>query len=231
MKPEPLNATGKVLWAESTLRYLVVGMLLCISCCAPAWGRTVTNEELDFRLSVPNRYIQLPSSGDTIFTFATSDPTSGVPEATVVVQRLHGTIGTDHMDLAATGIPDAHLLSGRWKTFDIDILAGHLSQNGLAFSVRGAQIPLQHEAIQVIVLVPIKLEARADSDLQEFLAGLDGPSNWSTQEYISPQESGRLLGEGIARLAVTIALLAAGTIAIVRYFRRRKDGRRNQKMG
>lgn len=211
--------------------HLCLSAWLSVSCCVLALGGTVTSTDPDFSLTVPAGYIQI-TSPNAIYAFATSDPAAGkVPDATVAVQRLHGTIGPGHMDLSATGIPDAHFLRGKWKTFDIDIVAGHVTRNGIPFAMRGAQIPLQHEAIQILLLVPAEQDARADRIMQEFLAGLDGPSNWPSQPALSAEERGRLLGGGIVRLAITIGLLFAGAVALIRYFRRRKHARHVGKAG
>jgi hypothetical protein len=220
-----MNRGGNATTTPSMLWRLLVGTLLWVSCCVSSQGRTVSDNELNFSLTVPDRYIQLASSGDTVYSFATSDPAAGVPEAVIAVQRMHGVIGPEPLDLAATGISDAHFLNEKWKTFDIDGFAGHLTKNGIQFAARAVQIPLQREAVQIIVVVPIEREAIADGVLREFLAGLDGPSNWPIKPELSPYERGRLLGQGVVRLAVTIALLAAVTVAVVRYFRRPKNGR------
>jgi hypothetical protein len=139
--------------------------------------------------------------------FATSDdPAQGIPDAVVIIGRMHGVLGRKHFDPSKAPIPgvsDARIRQQKWKTFDIDVIEGHVSQGGIRMSVRAAQIPLKPEAIQLVVLVPVGKEAEADALLTELLAGLDGPSNWLT-DY----EWSESIGQVVACIVVlTIAPL------------------------
>src|SRR5271165_2491644 len=69
-----------------------------------ALAATFTPKELNFTLTISDDYLSLPASGDTLYTFTNSTPASGPPDATIAIQRLHGTIGTDHIDLNAVGL-------------------------------------------------------------------------------------------------------------------------------
>jgi hypothetical protein len=95
-----------------------------------------------------------------------------------------------------------------------------VAQGDIHMCERGAQVPLRNEAIQVNVAALAGKEAEADALLGELLAGLDGQTNWLTDE-----ERGARLGEGLAKMAIWIGLLAVGITAGYRALRKRYSRR------
>lgn len=192
---------------------------------ASAAARTITDTTFHFTVRVPEGYIDVPSVGDGLHSFATSDPADGLPDGTVVIQRLHGTIGREHMSLKSTGLADAHFLPGKWKTYDIDVVAAHIRQGDIRLSLVGAQIPLKHEAIQVMVLVPAAREAEAPGILQTFLAGLEGESSWDSAAAapLTEAERGKLVGSGLGTMVGIVGALGIlGVLVYVWYAGNRK---------
>ena len=202
------------------MKYLIC-LLAMVSAGTTSLAATITDTRFNFTLVISDRYRQFPGAADSLYYFATSDPANGVPDATIAIQRLHGTIGKEHLDLSATGLPGAQLLTGQWKSFTVDVFAAQVDATGTKMAIRGAQLPLAHEAVQIIVAVPLAREASAEGILNEFLTGFDGPSNWSTPKPITPKKRGELIGEGIGRMLLTIAMLILGVGALIRFIRRR----------
>jgi hypothetical protein len=177
-----------------------------------AWGMVARATFLDstvgFKLEAPNRFIQFPipvGSSKVLAAFATSDPAAGVPDAAVGITRPGCLIGREHLQVSKlpANIPvhEAKVYTTRWKTFKVDVIAGRQKVEKATLAVRMAQIPLKPEAIQVVVAVPVEQEAKADGILQEFLANLDGPSNWLTDEDRS-ERLGYIVGMVIMLAAV-----------------------------
>ncbi len=91
-----------------------------------------------------------------------------------------------------------------------------MTQGDVRVAVRGAQVPLKGEAIQVAVTVPQGKDAQADALLSELLAGLDGPSNWLPAE--APEWLnllGGVLGVGLVGL---VGALVVGLVRVVTHF-------------
>jgi hypothetical protein len=197
-----------------------IAVVLVAAVAGPSEGRTVTNQELNYTLVVPDWLQPIATSPamPAIFAaYATSDPSEGLPDVWVTVARLGGIIGQGHLDpTKIPGITGVKVFQRKWKTFDLEVFEGHLATGGLRVTSWGAQIPLRREAIQINVCVPEGKEARADALLGELLAGLDGPSNW-----LSDTDRAERLGE----LTVYVAVLVIAVIVVIRARRRRSRQR------
>jgi hypothetical protein len=183
-------------------------------------ARTIKNVELGYTLVVPDRFQPITPQAGMVDAFATSDPSQGMPDAIVSISRLHGTIGRDHLDPSKTPIPgvsDVHVRQQRWKTFDVDVIEGQVVQGDVRLAIRGVQVPLKREAIQLNIAVLPGKEAQADALLSELLTGLDGPTNWLTDE-----ERGERLGSGIVKMAFFGGLLIGGLVTGFRALKKRR---------
>ena len=187
-------------------------------------ARTISNAELNFTLVVPDRLKPLapprPGMGpDTVAAFATSDQSHGLPDATVSITRMHGVIGREHLDPSKTPVPGvagARVRQQKWKTFDIDVIEGEVARGNVHMATRMAQVPLKGEAIQVGVAVPLGKEDLADALLSELLAGLDGSSNWLTDE-----EREDRLARNLGRLTAWAVALVVIFVLVIRAYRKR----------
>jgi len=83
-------------------------------------------------------------------------------------------------------------------------------------ATRMAQVPLKGEAIQVGVAVPLGKEDLADALLSELLAGLDGSSNWLTDE-----EREDRLARNLGRLTAWAVALVVIFVLVIRAYRKR----------
>ncbi len=196
----------------------------CVLCLAlatlagTAEARTIKNAELNYTLVVPDSLKEVTPYPGMVATFVRSDPARGIPDLVVSIKRMHGVLGRKHFDPSKAPIPGvsgARVRQQKWKGFDIDVLEGEVSQGGVYMSLRGAEIPLKTEAIQLGVFVPVGKEAEADALLSELLAGLDGPSNWLTDEQWSEQ-----IGQAVGGMVVLAILL----FFAIRVWRKRRRG-------
>jgi len=188
-------------------RYYLIGLLAFFALLATrARAQMVTNTDPNFTLQVPNGFAQYPADPDSLYIFATSDPANGPPDAAVAIQRLRGTIGRERARLPKDAAPGSQLTTTRWKSFDVDVMAEHISANGVDVERRVAQIPIARHAVQIVVMVPASSTADPDAILQSFVSGLDGPSNWSAELNNTPSIVG-------AVSALLVILLISGSKA------------------
>jgi hypothetical protein len=107
-------------------------MLLSLTAAARCAGPiTVHNEEIGFSLTAPTGFEPL-NAPNLLRAFQDKRKVTGVPEATIAVQRLGGVIGRDPLDLAAARrgfektappgfhLTDLHVLPEPWKGFQLD---------------------------------------------------------------------------------------------------------------
>ncbi|MEN6452388.1 MAG: hypothetical protein ABFC96_18010 [Thermoguttaceae bacterium] len=219
--PMPDSIDIRTCRPRPTLLTRLAACVICLEIAAlagTAEARTIKNAELDYTLVVPDSLEEVTPNPGMLATFVRYDPARGIPDMVVSIKRMHGVLGRKHFDPSKApirGVSGASVRQQKWKGFDIDVLEGEVSQGGVMMSLRGAQIPLRTEAIQLGVLVPVGKEAEADALLSELLAGLDGPSNWLTDEQRSEQ-----IGEAVGGMVVLAVLLFFG----IRSWRKRRRG-------
>ncbi len=205
------------------MRMPFIAAALIVAALAPsADGSTmITHAGLDFKLDVPEKLKSIAPPADVVAALVTANPDEGSPYFVVTTTRLHGMIGREHLDPSKVHLPGGKAVRVRqqkWKSFDIDVLEGEVEQEGVQMSVLGARIPLRNEAIQLNVTGPRGKEAEAQSLLTELLAGLDGPSNWLTDN----ERWGRL-GQALGQATIYGLVLLIGIIYVIwtRFQRRR----------
>jgi hypothetical protein len=181
---------------------LVLGIALTPSSRA---AETLTNEEFNFTLSVPNGFIRLPNSAGAIYTFATSDPQDGVPDVTVSIQSLDAEIGREPLKRISARLPGARVTPIRWKTFDVELVSYTAEAEGIRVATRSVQLPIKGRAIQIVAASPNDKTREASRAISAFVAGLDGRSNWRTQV-----EQRERVG-----YALVIGVLAVGVLVVL----------------
>jgi len=184
-------------------------------------GITVTNTVPEFTLTLPDRYMQLKSTGNAVCSFGTKDQTAG---ALVGVYLLGHTIEPETDGRPQVQTPAARRISATWKAFPIDVTAWHTTaKNGSTLAARWAPIPLQQQAVSILVLVPVEKEALADGLLQDFLTGLDGPSNWQVAQPLTSAERAARLVLGLGLMLVLLAGPPLGLRAWQRHVARQME--------
>jgi hypothetical protein len=166
-------------------------------------GITVTNAVPEFTLTLPDRYASVKQTGDALYTFGTTDQAAG---SVVGVYRLGHTIEQGADVRPQVQAPDARMISATWKLFPVDVHAWHTTaKNGAISAARWVQIPLQQEAVSILVLIPVEKEALADGLLQDFLSGLDGPTNWKIEQPLTTVERAERIALGLGLALVLLA--------------------------
>jgi len=184
-------------------------------------GITVTNTVPEFTLTLPDRYVQVKSIGDALYTFGTKDRTAGALVGVYPLGRIiePGIVGPPQIQE-----PDARQIPALWKTFPVEVTAWHTkAKDGTRSAARWVQIPLKQQAVSILVIVPVAKEAFADELLADFLSGLDGPSNWRVEQPLTAAERAVRLALG---LGLTLVLLAGPPLALrawVRYVARQRE--------
>jgi hypothetical protein len=91
--------------------HAMIGILLWAGCAAAARADVFTCTDPQFTLNEPDGYVQVPATGDVLYSCATSDPNFSMPDAIIEIVRLPGTIRRGPIDLddptLKTYIPDA----------------------------------------------------------------------------------------------------------------------------
>jgi hypothetical protein len=183
-------------------------------------GITFTNTDPEFTLTLPDRYLSIKSTGDALCTFGTADQSAG---ALVAIYRLGRTIEPGSTDISQFKMQDARRIDATWKALPLDVIAWHtMSDKGAKSAARWVQIPLQHQAISILVFVPLEKEAFADGLMRDFLIGLDGPTNWTVAPVLTSTERATRIALGLAWLVVLHAGLILGVRAWRRHVLRRK---------
>jgi hypothetical protein len=143
-----------------------------------------------------------------------------MPDAIIEVMRLPSTTGAGPADLddptLKTYVPDASATTEKWKTFTINGLYGHTRAGQYLYSIRAAVIPLQGNAIFVGVLTPVAKESTAEPILQNLIAGIDGPSSWSSFVGFGP-------GKGFGQLSIFFIMLGGAIGLVLKHIR---DGKK-----
>ena len=184
-------------------------------------GITVTNTVPEFTLTLPDRYFQLKSTGNALCNFGTKDRTAG---ALVGVYPLGHTIEPGIVGAPQVQDPDSRQIPATWKTFSINVTAWHPApRNGTRSAALSAQIPLKQQAVSILVLVPVEKEAFAEGLLQDFLTGLDGPSNWRVERPLTATERAMRLALGLGLMVVLLAGPPLGLRAWQRHVARQME--------
>jgi hypothetical protein len=183
----------------------VVGML---------WGGVavgssqVRNAELGYTLTLPAGFQEYPegrSQKAVVDCWTETTPVSAHGGIILFVQRMHGVLPRERMrqeDLPAT----THLVTLKWKGFDIDGLSTRTSKDNVPVFVLASQVPLRREAVQLVVSGPADQEARAQEMMTAMLATLDGETNWLTPAERAAR-LGRIAGGWIAIGLAVVAVL------------------------
>lgn len=180
-------------------------------------GETVSNQQLGFRLTVPDGFVQDPGrvKGNVVCAFQ-RQPAAGQKMSTfILVTRLGGVLGRKKIDSkeVATRKPQITITTEKWKEFEIEVFRVLERAGDLQLITFNAQVPLKPEAVQIAVIGEAAREIELQSTLRSVLGSLEGSTNWlNTDQRVSK------FTEGITRLAITVGvlvILAVGVLAVI----------------
>ena len=196
--------------------------LLLLAAVSGVGGAQATNKELGYTLTVPEGFVAHPAGktrSDIVECWAEEKAPSEAGAVSLCVERLHGTLGREPMTAEQLGSPNLLLTSFRWNEFDIEGVESVASADNGFTSTFVAQIPLEKEAIQLIVQGPGSQRTRVRAVMTTTLVSLVGETGWRSKIQLVEQYADRY-----GRLAVKIlgGLLAVILGVVVRARRRRK---------
>ena len=207
-------ASGYAWRSLRTFPLILAIPLLFLALAGPALAAapvTVNDAQHGFAFVVPDGFVDAPQAMGPHVLHAYQR--GNAPEgsfALVQLQSLSGPIGREHLDRAMVekAMHDAARLQGaeisgfdyrkvKWKSFDLELMVVWMGAGDTKVVTLAAQVPLAKQAVQVQIVGPAVDEARLRQDLDAFLAGLDGKSNWLTEDEKSEKISsliGSLVG-------------------------------------
>ena len=193
------------LFTRGLMRAGIAAVLLLAAASGVADAQ-VTNRELGYTLTVPAGFVAHPAgktNADIVDCWGEEAPSDAGP-ITLCVERLRGTLGREPMTAEQLGSPNLLLTSFRWNEFDIEgVEAVATPDNGFT-STFVAQIPLEKEAIQLIVRGPGSHRARVRAAMTTTLVSLVGETGWLSRLQ-SFERYGRLAGKIVGGILAVLA--------------------------
>jgi len=177
--------------------------------------QVATNTQLGYHFTLPEGFGPFPSGRsqqDVVDCWTETAAVSPSGALVLCVQRMRGTLGRER--LKQQDLPAAmQLRSLTWKGFTIDGLRTDTVESGNPVVILAAQVPLRHEAIQLILAGPRDQGERAEAIMTAVLGTLEGETNWLSAE----ERAGRL--GNIVGVAVGIAV----ALVLIRMWRARQS--------
>ncbi len=179
--------------------------------------QVTTNAELGYRFTLPDGFGPFPagrSQQDVVDCWTEVAAASPSGALVLCVQRMHATLGRNRLkpeDAPAS----VRLTTFKWKGFELDGIRSDTAQGGMPVVILATQVPLRHEAIQLIVAGPRDQAQRAEAIMTSILGTLEGETNWLSSE----QRAGRL--GNIVGWVVGIAV----AVVLIRIWRARRQSR------
>lgn len=197
--------------------HLLAAVALTFSCYpSTARAELVDDPNLKFSLTVPDGFVRdarlVAAQRDFIAAFRKPEPHDiGV---VIIIERMRGTIGREHLDVHNAAPPGfaGRVLTVRWHDFDLDALEVPEAANGIEVVNYNVQVPLKREAIQLRVM---GRRDRKDALLQltnELLESLHGESNWLRSA--APAALAKSSNYGSLILAACAIVIVAGLLVL-----------------
>ncbi len=208
---------------------------ILISTSVGASAKDLSDRVFGFQVSIPDSFHEIavgPDEPDTLYKFADGNPNPTVPPDAIQIQRLRGVISL-HQRLNLDEIRKISSLAATlevttWSGLRLDVIrqvAPLPNQN--RYVMYAVQFPLSGEAVQLHVGGPI-----AKDEAVRLLFKTEVASFKNTKPLVDDSSApmGRVLtGEeritrlfaGIARLAITVAVLSFIVITILRSRRKK----------
>jgi hypothetical protein len=179
--------------------------------------QVATNAELGYRFTLPEGFGPFPegrSQQDVVDCW--TEVAAAAPSGALVlcVQRMRATLGRERLrpqDAPAS----TQLRTFKWQGFELDGIRSDTAQSGMPVVMLATQVPLRHEAIQLIVAGPRDQGQRAEAIMTSVLGTLEGETNWLSSE----ERAGRL--GNIVGWVVGIAV----AVVLIRLWRARRQSR------
>ena len=173
-------------------------------------ARTITHVDPDFAMQLPAGFrnnTSFSKPANTLFIWEQIDSRGGKTNAYIVIEKMP--------ELAQTPFAKPHnverMYTQKWQGWDITVyLVRSKIKNERdeeqAMVTRNAAVPLAGYAVKLQVTGPEAMDAQLDALMKDLLAGLKGPTNWTTPENRQSQALWWAIGL-IAAVVLTAAVL------------------------
>lgn len=151
-------------------------------------GEIFKDPQGTFTCRIPDGFKKAPeniSSGTFICAYFIPAEAGQIP-ITLGIQRLGGTIGNERLTtkdlpkITKTGdIQKASLSRAIWKEYEIDVINVYMGPSHKSMVSTVAQVPIRHQAIQIVLTGTVKTVDQVRQYLNEILAGFEGETNWA----------------------------------------------------
>ena len=216
-RPTPAaDLTRSALWLTLLLATIAAGPATTPTATPVPTPQTIRDERFHFTLRLPDGYVAVPPQPNVLYGFAKPDPDGGMPLGILNVQRMNGTIGRDRPILPPGQLPGARLVPASWKGEPVWVYAMTNTIAGTPYTLRGVQLPVRGEAIQIFYAVPTSLAGHIDQELDGLLAGFDAPLGWTTPAGGGPAAAADVNGWADYRVVIAGGLWAALAFGAVR---------------
>ena len=200
---------------KATANSFVFALAMLLGGTAHAAPESIVDAKLNITLTLPDGFAPYPpglAQPGTLYSYISGSP--GTDNFQIVgIASMGGSIGRE--PIAPPQVPGATLevKQEAWRSFEIEVIEGTLTQDNVAMFVMVAQVPIKPNAIQLKLVTPVAHKAEMQTTMRTLLASLNGPSNWLTDSQRSYQ-----LGKSIGYVLCTLTI--AAVVVVVR--RRRK---------
>jgi len=200
-----------------------------------ASAEDLTNQAFGFRVKIPDTFHKIataPSEPDTLYKSVDRVPNQSDPPTAIQIQRLRGTI-SPHQRLKLDEMPKIAGLSTTleeitWSALRLDVTRQVMPlPDQTRYVAYGIQFPLSDEAVQLHVGGPIAKDEEVRVLFKEVVASfrntkpLAGGASAPVGRLLTKEERISRLLSGIARMAITLVVLASIVIAILRSRRKK----------
>lgn len=202
---------------------------------------TVTDSKFGFSFKVPDPFFKLddnPEQPDTLYSYADKNPEPAEPATVIQVQRLRGVVDPDeHLkasDIPATEGVTTTLEMLTWQDRKLDVIRQIIQQpESPAMVGYTVQMPLQKEAVQIVVGGPVGKDAdirkvfhATAADFKNLKplysrakSAVKKTGSLST-EPIPEDERWKLMLTGIFKMTITVLVVAIFVQAIAKKLRK-----------
>jgi len=173
-----MSSIKKIFW---------LALLLSAAVFVP--GRTLQAEQIQadgFTFNLPEGFKDFPegkNSANVLYSYVKEDPKNEAHRIIFSITKIRGTIGREPINPKnIPGHPETKVSSEKWKSFEVSVGTFSQKVGDVVVVARSAQVPLKPSAMIVAVAAQEAYASELPELLKQILSGVDGPSNWLTDE-------------------------------------------------
>ncbi len=210
---------------------LAVMLLACGANCETP----LTDKRYSFSATIPDGFVDFPagkSSPSIIHSFI-RPALAERHNITIVMERMYCIIPRrplppENVRALRQQLPpgsEVSVYQTRWQGYEVQGMDVIISSGGETFVNRGVRVPLEDEAVQIVVSGTRRVDAEITLVLEQLLATLEARSSWDpTGAWLRPKQVQRTLTgiKAVTHLAVATTIVALIALATTRAVREEK---------